>query len=286
MNLSHALLAGLALLVPSREIGKVAQLSHGRVGAYAQVLGGPLVVDFHSDEHYPMQSVYKLPIAMAVLHKVDAGGLRLDQMVEVKPEEYISPGQGSPLRDQNPTGARVSVSELLRLAISESDGTASDVLMRLIGGPPAVMNFLAEIGVHDVEVQDTEMRMGKDDSVQYRNWATPHAAVDLLQALAESKGLSQESQHLLLGWMVSAQTSQKRIKGMLPAGTVVAHKTGSSGTKNGIAAATNDIGLIDLPDGKRLAIAVFVSDSKADTVTREKVIAQISDIAFRQVSVR
>ena len=106
---------------------------------------GKTVVSFHASEHFPMQSVYKLPIGMAALHEVDRGALKLDQVVRVDKREYISTRQYSPLRDANPNGAEVTVRELLRLAVSESDGTASDVLLRLIGGPPAVMQFLRHV---------------------------------------------------------------------------------------------------------------------------------------------
>jgi beta-lactamase class A len=71
-----------------------------------------------------------------------------------------------------------------------------------------------------------------------------------------------------------------RIPGALPAGTVVAHKTGSSGMRDGVTAATNDIGLITLPDGRKLAVAVFVTDARADSATRDKVIAQIAAAAY------
>ena len=76
--------------------------------------------------------------------------------------------------------------------------------------------------------------------------------------------------------MTESKPGQKRLKGLLPAGTAVAHKTGTSGTVKGVTAATNDIGIITLPNGKRLAIAVFVADSPADEATREGVIAKIA----------
>lgn len=60
------------------------------------------------------------------------------------------------------------------------------------------------------------------------------------------------------------------------------HKTGSSGTENGVTFATNDIGLIALPDGRRLAIAVFVTDSKADETTRDALIASIAKAAYAE----
>jgi len=116
--------------------------------------------------------------------------------------------------------------------------------------------------------------------VQYRNWATPDAAVALLRALHEGRGLSAASRERLLRWMTETPTSARRIKGLLPAGTLVAHKTGTSGTSGGLTRATNDIGLITLPDGRHLGIAVFVSDSKADEATREGVIARIARAAW------
>jgi beta-lactamase class A len=84
---------------------------------------------------------------------------------------------------------------------------------------------------------------------------------------------------MLLQWMQEASSGAERIKGELPAGTIVMQKTGSSGTRGGMAAATNDIGLITLPDGRRLAIAIFVTDSKADDATRDSVIARIAKAA-------
>jgi beta-lactamase class A len=80
--------------------------------------------------------------------------------------------------------------------------------------------------------------------------------------------------------MAESTPGAKRLKGQLPAGTIVAHKTGTSGTQNGITAATNDIGIITLPNGKHLAIAVFVSDSPADETAREEVIAKIAKAAW------
>lgn len=80
--------------------------------------------------------------------------------------------------------------------------------------------------------------------------------------------------------MTNTSTGPNRLRGLLPAGTKVAHKTGTSNTTNGMTAATNDIGLITLPGGKTLAIAVFVSDSPADTAVREAVIAQVARAAF------
>ena len=125
-------------------------------------------------------------------------------------------------------------------------------------------------------ILDTEKAFAQDHSLQYRNWTTPEAAVALLRALHERRWLSESARGLLLKLMTESNTGPKRLKGLLPAGTVVAHKTGTSGTENGVTAATNDIGIITLPNGKHLAIAVFVADSPADEATREGVIARVA----------
>ena len=259
----------------------IVQTAQGRVGASAEILeNNQRILSFHANEHFPMQSVYKLPIGMAVMREVDRGKLDLNAEVRVDKSEYISKSQHSPLRDAHPNGASVTLRELVRLAVSESDGTASDVLLRLLGGPETVMTFLRDIGIHDIQVRDTEMRMGHDGSLQYRNWATPDGAVALLRALLGSSILSKSSRDLLLQFMSSTQTYPGRIKALLPAAAAVAHKTGTSGTRNGVTAATNDIGIATLPDGKHLAIAVFVSDSKAEDGTRDAVIAKIAWAAW------
>ncbi len=262
------------------QIEQIAQAAQGRVGVAATVLQTGESVDLHGDGQFPMQSVYKMPIGMAVLHLVDQGKLRLTQKVHVEPTEYVSERQHSPLRDKFPEGIGVTVRELLRYAVSESDGSASDVLMRLVGGPQIIMNYLKTLGVTGVVVANTEKEIGSDNAVQYRNWARPNQAVTLLAALQKGRGLTASSRAVLLQFMTNTPTGLHRLKGRLPAGTVVAHKTGTSQRLDGVTAATNDIGLITLPNGHHVAIAVFVADAKADETTREGIIANIARVIW------
>jgi len=259
-----------------KQIEQIASAARGHVGIAALVLETGEVVSLHLQDHFPMQSFYKLPIGMAVMQQVDAGKIRLDQKVSVTKDDFISRGQHSPIRDQNPNGAEISVNELLRYAISESDGTASDVLMKLAGGPKAVQAYLNELKINEMIVLNTEKQLGQDQTLQYRNWATPEAAVSLLRALHERRGLSETAHALLLKLMTESTPGAKRLKGLLPGGTIVAHKTGTSGTVKGVTAATNDIGIITSTNERHIAIAVFVSDSPADEATREGVIAKVA----------
>lgn len=263
-----------------KQCEQIASAARGKVGVKVEILETGESASLNAGERFPMQSVYKLPIGMAVLHQVDKGKIKLDQSVTVEKSDFVRRGMYSPIRDKNPNGTRMSVRELLRFAVSESDGTASDVLLDLVG-VEAVGSYLVEIGVKNITIADSEKQIGRDWETQYRNWSSPDGAIELLRALHEKRGgMSQENQALLLKFMVESPRGQKRLKGFLPGGAIVAHKTGTSGTRDGVTAATNDIGIITLPDGRHLAIAVFVSDSPADEKTREEVIAKIARAAW------
>jgi beta-lactamase class A len=267
-----------------QRFAQIAAEADGRVGVAARVLETGAEASLNAGEHFPMQSVYKLPIAMAVLRRVDAGELKLDQLVPVTKSDFVRQGQASPVRDKYPNGTRLTIAELLRYTVGESDGTTSDVLLNLVGGGPAVMKFLQEINVSGINVVNSEKEIGRDWQTQYENWATPRGALELLAALHAQRGLSAESQKLVLKLMTESTPGAMRLKGQLPAGTVVAHKTGTGGAgRNGVTSATNDIGIITLPNGRHLAVAIFVSDSPEDLATRERVIAQIAKASWDEL---
>ena len=112
-------------------IDSVATATSGRLGAAAMILETGDLVMLHGNERFPMQSVYKVAIAMAVLRQVDAGKLRLSQVIHVRKQDMVL-NVGSPMRDRTPNGTDATVRELLRAMIVESDGTASDMLLSLV----------------------------------------------------------------------------------------------------------------------------------------------------------
>ena len=266
------------------QFAEIAKAAKGKVGAAAVVLETGDAALLNGDGHYPMQSVYKLPISMAMMEHIRQEHHALDEQIGVTPSDFVRQGQASPLRDKNPKGGVFTIRELIRLALVESDGTASDVLLRVLDGPNEVQQYLSQIGIEDMRVVNTEKEMGADWNVQYQNWATPRAAVEVLRYFEKTSrqagGLADEEDKVLNEFMTNVVTGPNRIKGLLPRGTVVAHKTGTGGSRDGITSATNDIGILDLPNGKHLAVAVFVSDSAADDKTREAVIAKIANAAW------
>jgi len=262
-----------------QEIGRIAGRAGGTVGAAVVLLETGERVELRGARPFPMQSVYKVPIAMAVLKEIDGSRLRLDQRVRVEKAD-LTPPVVSPLREKFPEGGvELPVRELLRAMIVQSDGLACDLLLKL--APPAeVTRFLRSLGVTYMTVATTEKAMALDGKAQYRNRSTPEAAVALLSLLQEGRGLSAASREMLLADLTAAETGPRRLKGRLPEGTPVAHKTGTSGTHRGLTRATNDIGIITLPDGRHLAVAVFVMDSRAPESAREGAIAAIARAAW------
>ena len=123
--------------------------------------------------------------------------------------------------------------------------------------------------------------MHKDWDTQFTNWTTPSSMIQLLEKFYQKNILSKSSLEFLWKAMVETTTGPMRLKGLLPSDAIVAHKTGTSDTnKKGITAAVNDVGIITLPNKKRFAIAVFVSNSKEDDDTNQRIIAEISKMAW------
>ena len=124
-----------------QKIEDIAKVTGGPVGAVVMLLETQQVVWLNAGQHYPMQSVFKLPIALLVYHRVDKGKLSLDQKVKIEPVDFVNHGEFS-LADKYPKGAELTIRALLSYLIKESDSTASDVLMRLLGGPEEVTKEL------------------------------------------------------------------------------------------------------------------------------------------------
>lgn len=277
----YVLLAGtMAAQAPLRQqIRGIAAEAHGTVSVACSLPGTAVNCDLNPNGHPPMQSVFKLPLAITVLHQVELGKHSLDEPVRFLVEDRI-PHAYSPLQDQFPdAGVEVSLRHLLQGAVGQSDNVAADILLRVAGGPKVVNDYIASLGVVGFHLVDGEHGLHREVGAQYRNWFEPAGAVQLLRRISDRSPLTAEHTGLLLTWM-QATTKTNRLQGDLPPGTRVAHKSGTSDVDNGLAHATNDIGLITLPDGRRLAIAVFVTDSTADDATRDKVIARIGRAAY------
>lgn len=240
-------------------------------------------LSINGDNRFPMQSVFKFHIALAVLSEIDKGKFSLDQKIKIEKKDLL-PNLYSPLRDKYPDGASLTIAEILEYTVSASDNVGCEVLLRLIGGPQAVEKYFIKNNFKDVSIKFNEEDQQSNWDLQFQNWTTPKAANEVLSSFYDNKKklLSENSYDFIWKAMKETETGRNRLKGQLPEKTVVAHKTGSSGTNRttGITAAVNDIGIVFLPNGQHFFISVFVTNSKEDAATNEKIIADISKAAW------
>lgn len=255
----------------------IVRKAQGTIGVAILHLESGDTLTVNGNAKLPMQSVYKYPLGLAVLRQVDLGTLSLDQRIPVKKSDLL-PKTWSPLREKYPNGdTAVALDEILKFTVAQSDNNGCDLLFRLLGGPAQVDRFIHSLGIKDIAIINTEEEMGKDKTAQFRNYVTPSELANLLVLMHRGKILSQTSTRYIITVLEETTTGPKRLKGQLPPGTIVAHKTGSSGTdERGITAATNDAGIITLPDGSHVAVVVFVSNSPAGESERENVISGIA----------
>jgi len=259
----------------------IAQQAQGKVYVACSLPGVKLDCDLNPHGHPPMQSTFKFPLALAVFHQVELGKLKLDQPIRFLPSDRYP--TFSPLQDKFPNAnVDVPLRTLLKLTVTESDNIASNLLLRAIGGPPVLQQYLDSLGLSAIHQQDSEQTLHGDQTLQYRDSAEPAAMVALLRLVADHSPLNPAHTALLNTWMLETVSGPNRLKGLLPPNTPVAHKTGSSGVEGGMIPATNDVGLITLPNGHRLALAVFVTDAHADQATCEHVIAAIAQAIYNE----
>jgi beta-lactamase class A len=265
-------------------IKTIALAARGHVGVDIMDAESEQGYSFNAHDHFPMLSVFKFPLALYVLDEVDKGRLSLDQRVTINKGEWAK--TYSPLLDQHEENTfQLTLRDLLAGAVSLSDNVACDLLFQLIGGPPPVNLYIHGLGVGDINIVATEKEMAAYPRDMYRNWCTPADMDVLLQMFYEGHVLSPASTTLLKQWMTGSIPGARRIKGLLPKGAVVAHKPGTSDTDaDGLTIATNDAGVITLPNGHHLYVVVFISDSHADEAIREGVIARIARLAYDSFS--
>jgi len=233
-------------------------------------------ININENFHYPMLSVFKFPIALTVLSEVDKGNFKLNQKVKILSKDLL-PDTWSPIREKFPNGTTMTISDIVKYTVAQSDNNGCDILLRLLGGTAVVEKFLLQNQINDIAIKVNEEDIHKEWEIQFQNWATPIALTNLLTKYYLNDMLSKRSYKFLWKTMVETSTGGNRIKGQLPRGTVVAHKTGTSFTNDkNVTAAVNDIGIIILPNGSPIFISVLVSNSAEDSVTNEKIISDIA----------
>jgi len=266
-----------------QKIQQIVSTRSAEVGVSIVGNNGKDNIIINGDQHFPMQSVFKFHIALAMLAEIDRGKFSLNQKIKIEQKDLL-PNLYSPIREKYPKGANLKISKILEYTVSGSDNVGCEVLLRLLGGPQVVEEFFIKNNFKDVSIKINEEVMQNNWDLQFQNWTTPKAANEVLSSFYynDKKLLSKKSCDFIWKVMRETQTGQDRLKGQLPKGTIVAHKTGSSGTNKttGVTAAVNDIGIVFLPNEQHFFISVFVTNSKEDAEKNEKIIADIAKAAW------
>lgn len=255
----------------------------------AIIIDGKDTVSVNGNRQFPMLSVYKFPIALTLCEHYRQHHKSLDHPITIQPE-YLQSDTYSPMTEKILASSRLSTDtlrmptrELLRFMLQLSDNNASDIVLNTIGGAEFVDKYLAKLGISDLNVRNSEDEMHRDNQLCYANSATPIAMASLMDKFDRefSDSLSIEIKQMI----ETCQTGTERLpKPLIPAKAVIGHKTGTGFTlPDGRLMSVNDAGYIDLPDGHRYTIAVFIENSGYDMTQTESIIAEISEIAMRHI---
>jgi beta-lactamase class A len=222
-----------------------------RLGVVALDLGSAARLGHRGAERFPLGGLWRLPLVITVLARVDAGDDRLDRQVAFGPSDLEA---GSVLARYYPNGAILPLGKLCAFALSYGDESAADLVAPLIGGPMAVTSYLRGIGIHGIRID----RIGRERPIRTdphdpRDTASPDSMAHLLEQLGSESPLSDASTTLLLDWLRANATGAGRLRAGVPRAWTVAD---ASGNAPSLAA---DAGLL-MPVGAPIAIACFALD--------------------------
>ncbi|MEO7655178.1 MAG: serine hydrolase [Sphingomicrobium sp.] len=232
-----------------QQLQMIAGSNNADVGVAALDLNTGETVSIKGNTPFPMASTVKIAVAALYLSQVEHGRRSLDDMID---------------------GVRART--LMARMMIRSDNRATDLLLNDLGGAPALHTWLASNGVRGLRVDRNIARLLSDkrDLWDERDSSTPMAMVDLLRRIYRAELIRPASRNYLLDLMAQCQTGKNRMRALLPFGTPVEHKTG---TLNGY---TSDVGFITLPDGRRIAVAMFARGG-AD---RPRTLAQTARVIY------
>lgn len=238
---------------------------------------------FNNNYQYPMQSVYKLPIAVAVLDKVSKGKLSFDKKIKIN-KSLILENTHSPLRDKyGVKDMELSIGELLKYMVSESDNNACDILLKKVVSPKKVNRFVKRLDIDNIKILSTEAQMHANPDLAYDNYSTPLAMCDLLYKVFYTDVLNDITRDYLKGIMTTKTNT--RLEKNLPKNVLFYHKTGT-GPMNPkrVIQSVNDVGVMEIDKDNHIIISVFMKDINLTYDQAEEIIARIGEIVYKTYS--
>ena len=257
-----------------RHIATLADGSKGRIGVAALDLSTGEQISILGDQAFPMASTSKIAIAAAYLEGVDQGRFSLTGeyplLLSVRSQPFST--AAAPVR----RGQHMNALQLIDLMLTRSSNPATDAMLAAVGGPDAVNEWARRAGITNFNLTRDIATLVRDDGefdpavhVDLRDSATPEAMVQLLAGIYQGRWLSASSREVIVSAMERCRTGTRRIPARMPRDVTVAHKTGSLNNTS------SDIGVITAPDGRSIALAIYVT-GQGTRLQREARIAEIA----------
>ncbi|MET3493564.1 class A beta-lactamase [Variovorax boronicumulans] len=256
----------------SAQLTALESASGGRLGVvgFNTASGARLV--HRGDERFPLCSTFKLVLAAAVLERsAKAGGAGLlARRINYSKGDLIA---HSPITEKH-VATGMTVAELCAATLQYSDNAAANLLMKMLGGPPAVTAFARASGDEAFRLDRWETELNTAIPGDLRDTTTPAAMAASVQRLVLGDALGAAQRDQLKAWLLGNTTSTERFLAGVPAGWKVGDKTGG-----GSYGTNNDVGVLWPPSGAPLVLAVYLTFPQEDAKVRNDVVASATRIA-------
>lgn len=231
----------------------------------------------NNDDQYPLMSVFKFHIALAVLKKMEQEGIPLTAVVTLGPSDIDTKTWSPMYKKYKSKKITLSYGDLINYMVSQSDNNACNWLINFVGGIQNVNDFIKNLGIDRIQLIETEKSMEQDIRKSYNNWSTPLSVTQLLRKVYTEKVLSDEHFAFLEKAMLASASGKDKFRAGLPKEVEVGHKTGMSyRTPEGIRMCDADVGVIYMLGGDKCYLAVLVKDSKETDAANAKIMADIA----------
>ncbi|MBU8540754.1 class A beta-lactamase [Falsiroseomonas tokyonensis] len=264
---------GVQAAVPEAALtARLAELEKGtggRLGVALLDLGSGRRAAHRGAERFPMCSTFKLLAAAAVLRRVEAGQLRLDQLRPFRRADLVP---YSPATEAHADGPGLTLAALCEAAVTLSDNTAANLLLGQLGGPEGLTAQLRRWGDMVTRLDRWEPALNEGIPGDPRDTTTPEAMLGLIRTVTLGDGLAAEGRAQLMAWLRGNRTGDRQLRAGLPAGWTAAEKTGSNGRS-----IANDVGLL-LPPGGRppVLVTAYLAEATIPAAQQPAVLAAVA----------
>ena len=260
----------------ANRITSIEERTGARIGVAALDTGSAKRLDYGSEERFPMCSTFKFLAAAAVLKRVDTGKEKLDRFVSYGEKDIL---EYAPVTKAHLTDGGMTLGALCAAAIEQSDNTAGNLLLDVIGGPAGVTNFARSIGDEMTKLDRKEPELNSAIPGDERDTTSPAAMCATMQRLLLGNALSDSSRHQLEDWLRHNETGALMIRAGVPKTWMVGDKTGRCG--NG---ATNDVAIMRAPGRAPILVAIYSIGSTSSTDDRAAIVAETARAVVESLS--